>query len=191
MKTIFETERLSARPMQLSDAPRVTELFQEKDLAQNLARAPWPYALADAENWLTLAQTQWDTGTEFPFAILKDGVLVGSCGLVQIDAEENIWEIGYWIGKPFWGRGYVTEAAEGLLAWAAREMGITRLVSGHISDNPASGRVLLKLGFTVAGEHTMYVKGRDCEVTAVRYVYGGAPAEVALAVPHFAPEAKS
>ena len=187
----FETKRLRARPIELSDAPRVTELFQEKDLAWNLGRAPWPYALKDAENWLKIVARQWAAETEFPFAILKDDTLIGCCGIVQIDAEQNIWEIGYWVGKPYWGKGYVTEASIGLLDWAEGELGITRLVSGHIFDNPASGRVLLKLGFTVAGEIEMYVKGRDCEVKAVRYVYGGAPAEVALALPHFTAEAKS
>ena len=182
MKTVFETERLRARPIELSDAPRVTELFQEKDLAWNLGRAPWPYALKDAENWLKIVARQWAAETEFPFAILKDDTLIGCCGIVQIDAEQNIWEIGYWVGKPYWGKGYVTEASIGLLDWAERELGITRFVSGHIFDNPASGRVLEKLGFELAGEIEMYVKGRDCKVRSPRYIRN-APVEVALRDP--------
>ena len=182
MKTVFETERLRARPIEVSDAPRVAELFQEKELPWNLGRAPWPYALSDAENWLTLAQKQWAAGTEFPFAILKDGTLIGSCGIMCIDEAQNIWEIGYWVGKPYWGKGYVTEASIGLLDWAEREAGITRFVSGHIFDNPASGHVLEKLGFELAGEIEMYVKGRDCNVRSPRYIRN-APVEVALKDP--------
>ena len=182
MKTIFKTERLSARPIQLNDAPRVAELFQEKELPWNLGRAPWPYSLSDAENWLTLAQTQWDTGTEFPFAILKEGTLIGSCGITRVNPAENIWEIGYWLGKPYWGNGYVTEAAEGLLDWAAREAGITRFVSGYIFDNPASGRVLEKLGFEHVGEIEMHVTGRNSIVRSPRYIRN-APVEEALKDP--------
>jgi len=182
MKKTFKTERLSARPMQPSDALRVTQLFQDKELAWNLARAPWPYTLADAENWLKLAEQQWQTDSEYPFAVIKDDTLIGSCGLMQIDKTENIWEIGYWIGKPYWGQGYVTEAAKGLLGWAEREKSITRLVSGHIFDNPASGKVLTKLGFEHAGNIEMYVKGRNSTVLSPRYIRN-APVEVALKNP--------
>ena len=182
MKNTFNTERLSARAMSAADAPRVTELMQEKELPWNLGRAPWPYTLADAENWLALARQQWDAGSEFPFAILRDDTLIGCCGLVRVDTEQNIWEIGYWLGKPYWGNGYITEASHGLLDWAEREHGITRFVSGHIIDNPASGAVLVKLGFTLAGEIKMYVKGRDQTVRSPRYIRN-APVEVALRNP--------
>jgi RimJ/RimL family protein N-acetyltransferase len=97
----------------------------------------------------------------------------------MFQVNDDIWEIGYWIGKPYWGQGYVTEAAAGLLAWAQHEMGVTRFVSGHIFDNPASGKVLTKLGFTYAGDIEMYVKGRDCSVVSPRYILN-APIEVAL-----------
>ena len=182
MKKQFETERLRARPIELSDAPRVAELFQEKELPWNLGRAPWPYALSDAENWLTLAQKQWEAGIEFPFAILKDATLIGSCGIMRINEAQNIWEIGYWVGKPYWGKGYVTEASIGLLDWAERKLGITRFVSGHIFDNPASGRVLEKLGFELAGEIEMHVTGRNSIVRSPRYIRN-APVEEALRNP--------
>ena len=182
MKKQFETERLRARPIELSDAPRVAELFQEKELPWNLGRAPWPYALSDAENWLTLAQKQWEAGIEFPFAILKDATLIGSCGIMRINEAQNIWEIGYWVGKPYWGKGYVTEASIGLLDWAERELGITRFVSGYIFDNPASGRVLEKLGFELAGEIEMHVTGRNSIVRSPRYIRN-APVEEALRNP--------
>lgn len=182
MITTFETNRLKARPLETNDAPRVAALMGDKDLPWNLGRAPWPYRLADAESWLALARQQWDTGSEFPFAIVLGETLIGSCGLLRIDEAQNIWEIGYWIGKPYWGKGYVTEAAQGLLDWAEHTLGATRFVSGHIVDNPASGAVLVKLGFSYAGEIEMHVKGRDCIVRSPRYIRN-APVEVALKNP--------
>jgi len=182
MSDTFETERLSARPAIPEDAPRVAALMGDKDLPWNLGRAPWPYTLADAENWIAITQQQWTTRSEFPFAVLLDDILIGSCGVMRVDTEQNIWEIGYWIGRPYWGQGYVTEAAQGVLDWAKTEHGITRFVSGHIFDNPASGRVLTKLGFKLAGEIEMYVKARDCTVLSPRYILN-APVEVALRDP--------
>jgi len=76
----------------------------------------------------------------------------------------------------------VTEAAQGLLAWAEREKGITRLISGHIFDNPASGKILIKLGFEYAGDIEIHVKGRNSTVLSPRYIRN-APVEVALRVP--------
>ena len=180
----FQTERLSARPPALEDAEAIHGLFQDKDIAWNLGRAPWPYALEDAQGWVGNTAKTRAKGTEYAFALHHaDNGLIGSVGMLQV--QDDIWEIGYWIGKPFWGQGFVSEGARGLLDWAKRELGVTRFVSGHIDDNPASGRVLEKLGFQQVGEHSMYTKGRDCEVNAVRYVYGGAPASVALEVPDY------
>ncbi|MEO9968274.1 MAG: GNAT family N-acetyltransferase [Hyphomonadaceae bacterium] len=188
MNMEFETERLGARAPVVADAPRITELMQDKDLPWNLGRAPWPYALSDAEAWVESNAKSRSAGEEYAFALHHaEHGLIGSTGISQVDGD--IWEIGYWIGKPYWGQGYVTEAARGLLDWANHEMGINRFVSGHIFDNPASGRVLIKLGFELAGEIQMYVSGRGCEVRSLRYVRN-APMEVALRSPSWSDEAQ-
>lgn len=177
----FETRRLSARTPGQEDTARITELMQERDISWMLGRVPWPYSYEDAENWLGVlvqAQTQ---GTEYAFALHHpEHGLIGVTGMFHV--QDDIWEIGYWIGKPYWGQGYVTEAARGLMDWAERELGVTRFVSGHIVDNPASGRVLEKLGFKLASEIEMYVKGRDCIVRSPRYILK-APVDVALKDP--------
>lgn len=181
----FETERLSAHPPTLADAPAVYTHFQYKDVAWNLARAPWPYALEDAQNWIMTAADAAVEGKEYAFVLHhKEHGLIGSTGMVHI--KDDIWEIGYWVAKPHWGQGFVTEAARGLMDWAKDTHGVTRFISGHIEDNEASGAVLRKLGFEAVGVHRMHVRARNQEITGVRYVYGGAPAEVALEVPDYA-----
>lgn len=174
----FETERLWVRLPRSDDALRVAELMSEKQLPWNLARAPWPYTVDDAENWIVRARTSFDEKTDFPFVVgtQEDG-LIGACGVVPI--KDDIFELGYWIGKPYWGRGYVTEAARGVLDWAGRTLEIHKFISGHIKENAASGRVLIKLGFEPVGDTMHYVVSRDCEVCATRYVLG-APADLAL-----------
>lgn len=173
------SERLVLRPPAAGDAAMITQLMQDRDLPWNLGRAPWPYTRKDAEEWLALSATQWAAGTEFPFIIRlrADDEIIGSCGITHV--TQDVWEMGYWLGKAFWGKGYVTEAARSVLDWARREKGCSRFISGHIEDNPASGRVLQKLGFEPVGKATHYVRARDCEVTADRYVMN-APAEIAL-----------
>ena len=117
-------------------------------------------------------------GIEYAFgAYLPGNGLIGSCGVVKRGA---FWEIGYWIGKPYWEQGFATEAGRAVLAWAREEFPANGFISGHIKDNAASGRVLRKLGFDVVGEKLMYAKARDMRVPAVRYVLN-APAEAALA----------
>lgn len=178
MNISFETERLIARVPVSADAPRITELFQEKALAWNLGRAPWPYALSDAHNWIdNLAKTR-AAGTEYGVVLdHADHGLIGSVGMLHV--QDDIWECGYWVGKPYWGNRFAGEATRGLFDWAEVKLGITRYISGHIIDNEASGRVLERLGFVKVGTTTHYVRGRDCNVEAARYVRN-APAEIAL-----------
>lgn len=178
MNISFETERLVARVPVRADAPRITALFQDKALAWNLGRAPWPYALSDAESWIDALTKTRAEGSEYAVVLIHaDHGLIGSVGMMHI--EDDIWEIGYWIGKLYWRHGYALEAARGLLDWASVKLGVTRYISGHIVDNEASGRTLEKLGFIKVGITTHYVRGRDCDVEAMRYVRG-APAEIAL-----------
>ena len=184
MPIAFQTERLSARPPKPNDAERITGLFQEESVVRMLGRAPWPYRQKDARDWIKHVTKTRKKGSEYAFVVLHEvHGLIGSVGMFCV--QDDIWEIGYWIGKPFWGQGFMTEAARGLLDWADVRHGITRYTSGHIHDNPASGAVLCKLGFEPVGEKVMYARGRDCDVRSLRYVRG-APAEIALAaVSHF------
>lgn len=180
MNTVLQTKRLKARHLSPADAPRIAELMADKDIPWFLARAPWPYTLGDAETWITSATEQWETGTGASFAICKNDELIGSCGMSLVDETQAVWEIGYWIGKPYWGQGYASEIGHGLIDWAKTERGITQFIAGHSIENPASGAVLKKIGFSEAGRATHFVVSRDCDAETIRYVLG-APAKLAIA----------
>jgi RimJ/RimL family protein N-acetyltransferase len=142
------TERLLLRPGWAEDAPALAQAIADEAIVRNLATAPWPYGLRDAEAFLSLPK---DPGLPTFLIFARGGgapELVGACGLGR--RPSGSVETGYWIARAHWGNGYATEAARHLLA-IARTLGLTRLEASHFIDNPASGRVLEKLGFVPTG----------------------------------------
>ncbi len=185
MHMAFHTDRLTACIPTENEAICVTALLQEEAVVKMLARMPWPYSETDYQVWLEKSRKDRQAGSEYAFLLHHASYgVVGSVGMQHV--AEDIWEIGYWIGKPFWGQGFVSEAAQGLIRWAEENLSVTRFVSGHIVDNPASGRVLEKLGFHPVGRRVMYVRGRDGEVEALRYTLN-APSDIALQGPGHGP----
>lgn len=139
------TNRLLLRPIWPEDWQAIHQGIADKGVVRNLARAPWPYSEEHAREFAQLS-----VEPNFPrFLITRacDATLVGCIG---IDEHEGDVELGYWIARPFWGQGFATEAACGVLEIAAM-LGHTRVVASHFLDNPASGRVLRKLGFEPTG----------------------------------------
>jgi RimJ/RimL family protein N-acetyltransferase len=142
------TERLLLRPGWAEDAPALAAAIADERIVRNLATAPWPYRLRDAEAFL--AQPRDPLLPSFLVFERTDGEprLIGSCGLGR--RPSGAVELGYWIGRPFWGRGFATEASTALVD-IARALRLPRLQASHFLDNPASGRVLEKLGFEPLG----------------------------------------
>jgi RimJ/RimL family protein N-acetyltransferase len=142
------TERLLLRPGWAEDAPALAAAIADEKIVRNLATAPWPYDLRDAEAFL--AQPRDPSMPSFLIFERTSGApsLVGSCGLGR--RPSGAVELGYWIARPFWGRGFATEAGLALID-IARTLGFARLEGSHFLDNPASGRVLEKLGFEPLG----------------------------------------
>ncbi|WP_174292828.1 GNAT family N-acetyltransferase [Sphingomonas bacterium] len=161
------TQRLTLRPGWPEDAAALTAAIGYEAVARMTSRVPSPYALADAEAFLALP-ARVDRPTCLVFA--HDGEaprLVGGVGLHDTDGEA---EIGYWLTPDAWGRGYATEAARAVLGHAHDALGIRRVLGGHYADNPASGRVLGKLGFVMTGTVADYpCQARGGPVAAVRY----------------------
>ena len=145
---VLATARLRLRAPQREDAPAIAALANDRRIAENTARIPHPYTLADAEGFL--AYLEEESETEIAFAItLADHTLIGICGLRMRQRKSP--EIGYWLGAAFWGHGYATEAARALIDHAFEELGFERLEAGARVSNPASRRVLEKCGFQWSG----------------------------------------
>ena len=141
------TERLLLRQGWIDDAPELARAIDES-IARNTTRMPWPYPLAAAEAWLGREQDS-HAPTCLVFARTAGNPrLVGGVGL---NPDDDGHELGYWIARPCWGLGFATEAASALLREARESLRIDRIHAGHFADNPASGRVLRKLGFRPTG----------------------------------------
>jgi RimJ/RimL family protein N-acetyltransferase len=152
----LETERLILRPPEPADVPALVPLIDDFDVAKNLSRVPHPYRESDAREFMERAIQARAEGTDFNFAITAkaDGAYMGSCG---VHLKDGVFEFGYWLGKPYWGQGYATEAARRLVAYAFDDLKVEFLIAGWFHDNPASGRVLEKLGCVPDGNGE-----RDC-----------------------------
>ena len=142
------TERLLLRPGWAEDAPALAAAISDERIVRNLATAPWPYGLRDAEAFLASPR---DPVLPSMLVFERTGGaprLVGSCGLGR--RPSGAVELGYWIARAHWGRGFATEAGTALID-IARMLGLARLEGSHFVDNPASARVLEKLGFKPIG----------------------------------------
>lgn len=147
---VIETRRLALRAPRPEDISRLVALANDPDIARMTLRMPTPYTARDAEAFVASVAAQ-DPRMGSTFLIEhEDHGPVGVIGL--FDDADPVPETGYWIGRPFWGRGYATEALQGALSWARSRWRKRALVAGHFVDNPASGRVLEKAGFLYTGE---------------------------------------
>jgi len=144
---VLKTERLVLRAPRPDDAKAIASLINDRRIAENTARIPHPYSLADAHAFL--AQVNRDACEHAFLITLTDGTIIGGCGIHVLSGGDP--ELGYWIGVPYWGRGYVTEAARVLIDHAFGALGYERLTSRARVSNPASSRVLEKCGFQWSG----------------------------------------
>jgi RimJ/RimL family protein N-acetyltransferase len=164
--TTLETERLVLRPPAATDVEPIQALCSNWHVVRMTSRVPHPYTLEDTRAWIASRPDRWADGTEYTFAVTRDGALVGIAGIGWKDKDDE-YEIGYWIGEPWWGQGLATEAVGRLCRFGFDELGLDRLAAGHFEDNPASGRVLAKCGFRYIGEGVLYSLARGGEVRSL------------------------
>jgi RimJ/RimL family protein N-acetyltransferase len=144
---VLETARLVLRAPRLGDAKAITTLANDRHIAENTARIPHPYKITDAKDWIGGANKNAD---EEQYVItLADGTLIGGCSLATRDDPPA--EVGYWLGRPFWGKGFATEAVRALIDHAFGDLDHEALQSSARVTNPASRRVLEKCGFQWTG----------------------------------------
>lgn len=149
---IIRTERLTLRPFRLGDADDVRRLAGSRAIADTTARVPHPYEPGMAEEWIGAHGRLFRRRKAVIYAITRTdtGRLVGAIGL-ELHMENDRAEIGYWIGRRHWNRGYATEAAEAILMYGFTELGLNRIYAHHFVRNPSSGRVMQKIGMKREG----------------------------------------
>jgi RimJ/RimL family protein N-acetyltransferase len=155
----IRTPRLVLRSPAASDAGAIVELAGDWGVARMTSRIPHPYTLADAEDFLGMS-----IGT---YLAECEGQVIGCIGAGL--QEDGSFELGYWIGRPFWKRGFATERARGLIEHVRSQTPRARIAVGHMIDNPASRRVIEKLGFQATGERTIWSVARGENVRCLRY----------------------
>lgn len=162
------TPRLLLRPAWPEDAAPLVQAIGHEAVARMAARVPYPYTHADAEHWL--AQPCVATEPRFMITALDRGAVPELIGGIAIIAGDTGHELGYWLTPSAWGCGYATEAGEAVVAMARHALPIARLGAWHFADNPASGRVLTKLGFLPTGQRMARASaGRDSLSPSIHY----------------------
>ena len=159
---------LCLRPVRIDDAARFAVLCNDLAIARNTARIAHPYSRADAEEFVSRrgAGMFGDDG-EFVFAVCRAGEIVACAGATQ--TSPSVYEIGYWVGADYRGRGVATHAAIAVTQFAFEHLGADLATAGFFADNPTSGRVLERVGFMPTGETIlMHSVGRGEEVETVR-----------------------
>lgn len=167
---ILITRRLVLRPFTLQDAPEVSRLVADRQIAATTLNIPYPYPPGNAEAWIGGHAARFAEGRGANFAVTSksDGALMGSISLV-IFPEHRHAEMGYWLGRQFWGQGFATEAARAVLDYGFETVGLHRIYAQHFGTNPASGRVMQKIGMTYEGRRREHVLKWDRFEDSVQY----------------------
>jgi len=155
---MIETQRLLLRPFTLSDAPLVQKLAGDKAIADTTLNIPHPYKDGMAEEWIATLEPASQAGNAMTFAIVlsSENELIGAIDL-RINKQCNRGELGYWVGKDYWSQGYCTEAARAMLEYGFNSLSLHKINAHHLTRNPASGKVMLKIGMQQEGVHPEHV----------------------------------
>jgi len=131
----------------------VRRLAGDRLIAETTLNIPHPYPRGAAEAWIGRHRDEWERANALNLALERreDGVLLGAIGL-RVEPDHARGEVGYWIGVPYWGQGFATEATRALIDYAFDRLGLNRVYAYHFTGNPASGRVMEKAGMRLEGE---------------------------------------
>ena len=142
----------------MADAVAIKKHAGDRAIAATTLMIPHPYKKSMAEKFIRMQAAAFKKGniTNFAITLAADGSFIGIIGLT-INNEHKRAELGYWIGKPFWGNGYATEAGRAVLQYGFEKLGLRRIHAGHFANNPASGRVQQKLGMVREGYERKHI----------------------------------
>ena len=158
---VLRTSRLVLRPFVLDDALAVRMLAGAREVADTTMHIPHPYPLGAAELWIATHKESWEAGTGATYALTGSTDTVMGAIALTIAPPHARGEIGYWLGVPFWNRGYCTEAGVAMLDLGFGQLGLHRVQARHLTRNPASGRVLQKLGMQLEGVNRQWLRKHD------------------------------
>jgi RimJ/RimL family protein N-acetyltransferase len=149
----LESERLVLRPLTVADAPTLARLAGRREIADTTLSIPHPYSEQLAQEWIQKHAERENPPKQIVFAIaLKaNGQVIGTMGLRDIDYDHCQAELGFWVGIEWWGSGFATEAARIVVRYGFNELKLNRIHAHHMVRNPASGRVLEKVGMKREG----------------------------------------
>ncbi len=166
---MIQTLRLRLRPLTLPDASWVAALAGDERVADTLLAVPHPYPEGLAEAFIRESARGFSEGWEYNFGLWRGDIPVGVVGL-SVERAHRRGVLGYWVGVPYWGQEYATEAVRALVAYGFRTLGLERIEATCFVRNPASARVLEKAGLLREGLLRGYVlkNGQREDV----YVYG-------------------
>lgn len=166
---ILTTSRLTLRPFKQSDAKRVKALAGDWRVAQMTINIPQPYEVGMAENWIATLAPAFSQGDKVVYAVTQRDTeeLVGSVSLTDFSGETGT--LDFWMGVPYWGRGYCTEAVQSLVRYGFDQLGLSAIHANYMRNNLAGDRVLVKCGFEYKGEvmlnaHGMMRRLQQCEL---------------------------
>ena len=154
----LQTERLTLRPYALSDIPALVPLIGAREVAATTLRIPHPYTEAGARDFIASSQEDLANGKCLRLGIIlrRSDTLCGGVGLM-IASDHRHAELGYWIGVPYWGNGYATEAARAVVKYGFETLGLHRIFASHFANNPASAGVLRKIGMRHEGRQRAHI----------------------------------
>jgi 8-oxo-dGTP diphosphatase len=151
----LKTDRLVLRPPAPADAAAIHRLVNDWEVVRSLSRLPFPYPRSLADDWITSTQAQRADGSAYHLVITGvehgEEMLIGCVG-VRLDMARRTGNVGYWVGRRFWGHGVATEAARRMASWALSHLPIDFLQAEVDTENPASAAVLRRIGFRVTGD---------------------------------------
>tara|TARA_X000000950_G_scaffold136704_1_gene169925 strand:- start:1080 stop:1634 length:555 start_codon:yes stop_codon:yes gene_type:complete len=160
----IKTERLTIKKIKKTDKKQLVDLIGDFRVSKTLSNVPYPYTDKDAEYWLNDVKN-----SKFKLNIFLDNILIGGVGLRNMDID--YYELGYWIGFKYWGKGYATEACYGLLNYVKKNTAFKYLKAYVYKENIASSNVLKKIGFRQTGDGKIFSLSRQENIPCINFEY--------------------
>lgn len=167
----LETERLLLNQIKPADVPDIAVYAGNKNITDNTRSMPYPYFEEDAVRWINIVNQGFKNKDQYAFAIRQktDGRFIGGIGLT-IELANNRAELGYWLAEPFWNKGFTTESVQAILKYGFEEINLNKIVAVYLTQNEASGKVMVKNGMIKEGEFKDHDVKKDHTVADGEYI---------------------